>query len=62
VEESERREKELLERHWRRWRLDIKTELRYEYIMYVSLGWLQWVRTETSGIFPVSTVMDTRVA
>jgi len=28
VVESERREKELLERHWRRYRLDIKKELR----------------------------------
>jgi hypothetical protein len=60
VVESDRREKELLERHWRRWRLDIKKELRY--IMYESVGWLQWFRIETSGIFPVSMVTDTRVA
>jgi len=39
VVESERREKKLLERHWRRWKLDIEKELGY--IMYESVGWLQ---------------------
>jgi hypothetical protein len=39
VVESERRKNKLLERLWRRWKLDIKKELRY--IMYESVAWLQ---------------------